>query len=114
MSRRAAKATRDLLSAEGYEANSHFNAVNAMARLLFYDLDNERQVDVFVGTFEMCHKLPLEPRLTGPGPALSPAKEWLPSNGESGEMAQKSHEHQSLQQNVVVPFLRCRSISIFV
>jgi hypothetical protein len=73
VSRRGAKATRDLLSAEGYEANSHFNAVNAMARLLFYDLDNERQVDVFVGTFEMCHKLPLEPRLSGPGPALSPS-----------------------------------------
>jgi hypothetical protein len=32
-------------------------------RLLFYDEPNDRQVDVFVGTFEMCHQLPLEERL---------------------------------------------------
>ena len=32
-------------------------------RLLFYDEPNRRQVDVFVGTFEMCHTLPVADRL---------------------------------------------------
>lgn len=32
-------------------------------RLLSYDEPNGRQIAVFVGTFEMCHELPLEQRL---------------------------------------------------
>jgi hypothetical protein len=31
--------------------------------MLFYDLENKRQVDVFVGTFSMCHRLDLSGRL---------------------------------------------------
>jgi hypothetical protein len=54
------KLLRDL----GYEPHVGFNAMNGKERLLFYDNPNERQVDVFVGSFRMCHEIPLEKRLT--------------------------------------------------
>ena len=53
----------DFLAGEGYEPNRTFNAMHGARRLLFYDDANGRQVDVFVGTFEMCHELPLVERL---------------------------------------------------
>ena len=37
--------------------------MNGRERLLFYDNPNERQVDVFVSSFRMCHEIPLEKRL---------------------------------------------------
>ena len=53
-----------LLRDMGYEPNLGFNAMNGRERLLFYDDPNERQVDVFVSSFRMCHEIPLEKRLT--------------------------------------------------
>lgn len=60
------RATADVgrfLLAEGYDPNRRFNAINGESRLLFNDQQNDRHIDVFVGTFQMCHKLALEPRL---------------------------------------------------
>ena len=54
------KLLRDL----GYEPHVGFNAMNGKERLLFFDNPNSRQVDVFVGSFRMCHEIPLERRLT--------------------------------------------------
>ncbi len=48
----------------GYTGDRQFNGLNGHRRLLFYDSQNERRVDVFVGQFQMCHKWPLERRLT--------------------------------------------------
>ncbi len=47
----------------GYEANQAFNLFNGAHRLLFYDHGNERQIDVFVGSFHMCHDLPITERI---------------------------------------------------
>jgi hypothetical protein len=55
----AQKFFRDL----GYEPHVSFNALNSKERLLFFDEDHGRQVDVFVGAFRMCHEIPLEGRL---------------------------------------------------
>jgi len=52
-----------LLRDMGYEPHVGFNAMNGKERLLFYDNPNERQVDVFVSSFRMCHEIPLENRL---------------------------------------------------
>jgi hypothetical protein len=71
--RRSSRIVRDVLSEQGYVPNSHFNALHGATRLLFYDTENNRQIDVFLGSFEMCHKLDLEPRLTMAGPALAPS-----------------------------------------
>jgi hypothetical protein len=55
--------TAKLFEQLGYEGDRQFNGLNGHRRLLFYDVANERRVDVFVGRFEMCHTWPLEPRL---------------------------------------------------
>ena len=55
--------TQTLLRDLGYEPHVGFNAMNARERLLFFDNPNSRQVDVFVGSFRMCHEIPLERRL---------------------------------------------------
>jgi hypothetical protein len=40
-----------------------FNALHGTRRLLFYDETNGRKLDVFVGTFSMCHEIPIADRL---------------------------------------------------
>lgn len=52
-----------LLRAAGYEPHVAFNALNGRERMLFFDNVHDRQVDVFVGSFSMSHKIPLEERL---------------------------------------------------
>ncbi len=53
----------ELMASLGYEPAKEFNALNGNRRLLFFDVPNERQVDVFVGTFEMCHVIPISDRI---------------------------------------------------
>ena len=57
------KETGRFLASLGYEPNERFNAMNGSTRLVFYDVDNGRQVDVFVGEFRMCHRVPVADRL---------------------------------------------------
>ncbi len=52
-----------LLEGLGYVPDREFNILNGSTRLLFYDPRHQRQVDVFVGQFDMCHRLPLAGRL---------------------------------------------------
>jgi hypothetical protein len=52
-----------LLAELGYTADQQFNLLNGDHRLLFHDRARGRQVDVFVGQFTMCHRLPLAERL---------------------------------------------------
>jgi hypothetical protein len=47
----------------GYEPHVSFNALNGKERLLFFDTAHDRQVDVFVGAFRMCHEVPIGDRL---------------------------------------------------
>jgi hypothetical protein len=53
----------ELMVSMGYEADRLFNATNGHRRMLFYDTTNKRQVDVFVGSFEMCHEIPITERI---------------------------------------------------
>jgi hypothetical protein len=61
--KRAARAATELLRSEGYEPHVAFNALHGGERLLFFDNENARQVDVFVGAFSMCHRIPLGGRI---------------------------------------------------
>jgi hypothetical protein len=61
--RRASGPAQKLFRDLGYEPHVAFNALNSKDRLLFFDEAHGRQVDVFVGTFRMCHEIPLEGRL---------------------------------------------------
>lgn len=61
--RKAGRETARLLTGLGYTANERFNAMQGSSRLVFYDLEQGRQVDVFVGEFRMCHAIPVAERL---------------------------------------------------
>ena len=52
-----------LLTELGYAAHRAFNLLNGDRRMLFSDTAQERQIDVFVGGFRMCHTIPLLDRL---------------------------------------------------
>ena len=47
----------------GYESNRQFNLLNGSKRQIYLDPNSDRHVDIFVGKFEMCHKLPMNGRL---------------------------------------------------
>lgn len=70
---RDSKEAQALLSAAGYVADEQFNALYGARRLLYNDLEYGRQIDVFVGNFEMCHELPLVERLAAKPETLPPA-----------------------------------------
>jgi len=61
--KKGASAASQLFRTEGYEPHVAFNALHGGERLLFFDDDNGRQVDVFVGAFSMCHRIPLDGRI---------------------------------------------------
>lgn len=47
----------------GYAPQVRFNTLYGNERLLFFDEENGRQVDVLVGKFRMCHEVPFGKRL---------------------------------------------------
>ncbi|MCW2977615.1 MAG: hypothetical protein JWM06_2896 [Actinomycetia bacterium] len=59
----SSRSAAELLTALGYEPSREFNALNGSRRLLFFDTHNERKLDVFVDTFELCHTIPITARL---------------------------------------------------
>jgi hypothetical protein len=61
--RRSSGSVAAFFRAEGYEPHVAFNALHGQERLLFFDDDHGRQVDVFIGQFSMSHRIPLGDRL---------------------------------------------------
>jgi hypothetical protein len=61
--RKQGRAAANLMRELGYHPNERFNAVNGATRLVFYDVEHGRHVDVFVGEFHMCHSIPIADRL---------------------------------------------------
>ena len=44
----------------GYVPDKQFNILNGDVRQLYFHKKTELKADIFVGNFEMCHKIPLE------------------------------------------------------
>jgi hypothetical protein len=59
----SAKKLLDFLPEMGYTPNKTFNTLSGDRRQLWYDEEQGRQIDVFIGDFTMCHTLPLSDRL---------------------------------------------------
>ena len=55
--------TQKFFEALGYAPQTRFNTLYGSERLLFFDEDHGRQVDILVGTFRMCHEIPIGKRL---------------------------------------------------
>lgn len=47
----------------GYSPHKQFNLLNATHRQIYYDTLTGHRIDILVGDFEMCHKLPMNGRL---------------------------------------------------
>ena len=67
------RALRRVLVELGYTPNTAFNNNHGDRRLLFYDYVHSRQLDVFIGSFRMCHVLDLDDRLELDPRTLAPA-----------------------------------------
>jgi Uncharacterised nucleotidyltransferase len=61
--KKGAGAADRLLRDAGYEPHVSFNAMHARERGLYFDMANDRQVDLFIHSFRMCHQIPLGDRL---------------------------------------------------
>src|SRR4030042_1453478 len=61
--RKDAKKLSEMFVELGLEPMKMFNALHGDKRMLFTDVKLDRQVDVFVETFEMCHKFDFRDRL---------------------------------------------------
>ncbi len=77
-----------LLRAGGYEPEITFNAMMGKERMLFHDNAHGRQVDVFVGSFRMCHEIPFSNRLTA-GARTVPLAELLLTKLQIVELNEK-------------------------
>jgi Uncharacterised nucleotidyltransferase len=77
-----------ILREAGYEPEVVFNAMNGKERMLFHDLEHGRQVDVFVGSFRMCHEIPFANRLR-PGEPTVPLAELLLTKLQIVELNEK-------------------------
>ena len=55
--------TQKFFGSLGYAPQTRFNALYGSERLLFFDEDHDRQVDVLVGKFRMSHEIPIGKRL---------------------------------------------------
>jgi hypothetical protein len=71
--RSEAKRIDALLVEAGYVPDERFNTMNGHERLLYRDLVNERQLDVFLDRVVMCHTLELRDRLPEGAVTLDPA-----------------------------------------
>ncbi|MGZ9235112.1 MAG: hypothetical protein ACXW4E_06265 [Anaerolineales bacterium] len=72
----------------GYESNRQFNLLNGSKRQIYQDPNSERHVDIFVGNFEMCHKLPMNGRLSI-DPVTVPLTELLLSKAQIVQLNHK-------------------------
>ena len=77
-----------LLRGAGYEPEIVFNAMNGKERMLFHDNQHGRQIDVFVGSFRMCHEIPFGNRLVA-GERTVPLAELLLTKLQIVELNEK-------------------------
>src|SRR5687768_545093 len=63
VTKKGAGAADKLLREAGYQPHVSFNAMHARERGLYFDDENDRQVDLFIHSFRMCHEIPLGDRL---------------------------------------------------
>lgn len=76
------------LPAVGYSPHKQFNLLNGAQRQIYYHNETEMKIDIFVGAFEMCHKIPLEDRLHI-HPITIPLAELLLTKAQIAELNRK-------------------------
>ncbi len=72
----------------GYSPDKQFNVLNGAERQIYTENKTGMKVDIFVGDFEMCHKIPLEERLKF-DPVTIPLAELLLSKTQIVQLNRK-------------------------
>jgi hypothetical protein len=72
----------------GYSPDKQFNLLNGSHRQIYFENNTGMKIDIFVGDFEMCHKIPLEDRL-GCDPITIPLAELFLSKAQIAELNRK-------------------------
>ncbi len=72
----------------GYSPDKQFNVLNGAERQIYSDKKTGVKADIFVGDFEMCHKIPLEDRLKF-DPLTIPLAELFLSKAQIVELNRK-------------------------
>jgi hypothetical protein len=72
----------------GYAPNKQFNLLNGSHRQIYYDATSGHRIDILVGDFEMCHKLPMNGRLRI-DPVTIPLAELFLSKAQIVELNRK-------------------------
>jgi hypothetical protein len=72
----------------GYSPHKQFNVLNGDQRQIYYHNETDMKIDIFVGDFEMCHKIPMENRLSA-DPLTIPLAELLLSKAQIVELNNK-------------------------
>jgi hypothetical protein len=104
-----------LLRGEGYVPDEAFNTMNGRRRLLFWDVARNRQVDVFIEEFEMCHVVPIAERVAPDAPTI-PLTELLATKLQIVEINRKDeldilnllHDHPVVEDEVQEGLNACR------
>lgn len=86
---RRAALVESLLSELGYVPNQTFNLLNGDRRLLFYEEGGERQIDIFVNRFHMCHAIPIEAARLRKEPLTLPLAELFLTKMQIVQMNEK-------------------------
>jgi hypothetical protein len=68
------RAVAELMNGIGYEPDTEFNTLQGTRRMVFYDLQNQRKVDLFVGVFELCHTIAITDRIDADPDTIPPAE----------------------------------------
>ncbi len=87
----AGKQRRDFeafMPSVGYSGHKQFNLINGDQRQIYYHNENDMKIDIFIGDFEMCHKIPMENRLSA-DPVTIPLAELLLSKTQIVELNNK-------------------------
>lgn len=72
----------------GYSPDKQFNLLNGSHRQIYYDEKKGHRIDILVGDFEMCHKLPMDGRLRV-DPVTIPLAELFLSKAQIVELNRK-------------------------
>lgn len=89
MAEKRSSVAETLLQELGYVPNKSFNLLNGSHRLLFFDETHNRQVDIFIGGFNMCHRIPFTAERFQREPLTVPLAELLLTKMQIFEMNEK-------------------------
>ena len=85
----SARKLMQILPEMGYTPNKTLNTLSGDRRQLYYYEERGRQIDIFIGDFEMCHKLPMVDRVLHVEPLTVPVAELFLSKAQIVELNRK-------------------------